>query len=397
MSYNLEPHAKSSILIHIDSRDFTTSYSDITTHGHYILKDKIIIPSNQSALISLNSATIPYSFYNIRLGINDAISFKLFNNNTTEYGYNRYIIPAGNYSAFSLANNIKSNLTTLINDTGLYGNSDLTGVPNVITSLKIKDFVMNFLPDQQKYNFNYKQFIGTDTLTLTFLFNDNESDANVEIGFPDNNIDILSDTILGAQSINVIDINGSVHGVMLRSSLTSNNIIDSQNSNLSNIIARIPIQVQSGGIIFFNPRDAKFKALVKLPDIDSITLLLSDERNRPIDLNGLHFQASIQIDFIYDVKQIVPSNNRRFEDQQGIIDIENQRAESSKQAREAIANGRAEIIRNSVGELIVVEKKSDIKKRQLQIKQLKILKDQSIRSAKITQKLMNKKDNTDLS
>ena len=184
---------------------------------------------------------------------------------------------------------------------------------------------------------------------------------------------------------------------MLRSSLTSNNIIDSQNSNLSNIIARIPIQVQSGGIIFFNPRDAKFKALVKLPDIDSITLLLSDERNRPIDLNGLHFQASIQIDFIYDVKQIVPSNNRRFEDQQGIIDIENQRAESSKQAREAIANGRAEIIRNSVGELIVVEKKSDIKKRQLQIKQLKILKDQSIRSAKITQKLMNKKDNTDLS
>ena len=397
MSYNLEPHAKSSILIHIDSRDFTTSYSGITTHGHYILKDKIIIPSNQSALISLNSATIPYSFYNIRLGINDAISFKLFNNNTTEYGYNRYIIPAGNYSAFSLANNIKSNLTTLINDTGLFDNSDLTGVPNIITSLKIKDFVMNFLPDQQKYNFNYKQFIETDTLTLTFLFNDNESDANVEIGFPDNNIDILSDTILGTQSINVIDINGSVHGVMLRSSLTSNNIIDSQNSNLSNIIARIPIQVQSGGIIFFNPRDAKFKALVKLPDIDSITLLLSDERNRPIDLNGLHFQASIQIDFIYDVKQIVPSNNRRFEDQQGIIDIENQRAESSKQAREAIANGRAEIIRNSVGELIVVEKKSDIKKRQLQIKQLKILKDQSIRSAKITQKLMNKKDNTDLS
>ena len=348
------------------------------------MKDKIIIPPNQSALVSLNSATIPYSFYNIRTDINDSISFKLVNNsNIAEFGYNRLTIPSGNYSAFSLANLIKSNLPTLINDVGLFDNPELTGVANVINNLKIKDFSQDYLPSQQKYKYNFKQFSGSNTITMTFLFDDNIKDANVELGFPDNDIDIISDTIDGTQSQNCIDINGSIHGVMIRSSLTSNNIIDSQNSNLSNIIARIPIQVNSGGIIFFNPRDSVFKALVKLPDIDNIELRLTDERNRELNLNGLHYQVSIQIDFVYDEKQIMPvnANNRRLEDQQKIISRENELYEQSSRVRRAISEGRAEVIRNAVGEQIVIEKKSDVAKFNKQQKQLEILRQQAIRKA----------------
>ena len=116
MSYQLQAHAQDSKLIHLDSRD-ATSYlqSGHTSYFTYHLKEKIVIPSNQMCLVSLNSATIPYSFYNIRTEVNDRIEIAVRNADGSNTGYGVYIIPSGNYSAFSLAKHIKDNLhqTTL--------------------------------------------------------------------------------------------------------------------------------------------------------------------------------------------------------------------------------------------------------------------------------------------
>ena len=87
MSYQLQVNAEPSKILYIDSRDATSYLSqrtfiddngnEITTNNtsyfQYQLTEKIEVPLNQRALISLNSATIPYSFYNIRNGINNKL------------------------------------------------------------------------------------------------------------------------------------------------------------------------------------------------------------------------------------------------------------------------------------------------------------------------------------
>ena len=78
MSYQLQANAMSSKILYLDSRDADTYLqSDLTSYFNYILKENIEVPLNQRALISLNSATIPYSFYNIRNDINNKLKIQL--------------------------------------------------------------------------------------------------------------------------------------------------------------------------------------------------------------------------------------------------------------------------------------------------------------------------------
>ena len=78
------------------NNDGTTS--SLNCYFQYILKESIEIPLNQRAVISLNSATVPYSFYNIRQDVNDTIDIKI---TTTTTGFNYtptpLILPDGNY------------------------------------------------------------------------------------------------------------------------------------------------------------------------------------------------------------------------------------------------------------------------------------------------------------
>eukprot|EP01043_Picozoa_sp_COSAG02_P096452 COSAG02_NODE_32744_length_511_cov_1.024272_2_plen_89_part_01 len=55
----------------IDSKD-ATKHTD-TTHFTYVFNDNINIKKNEGVLVSLLQASVPYSFYNVREGINDKI------------------------------------------------------------------------------------------------------------------------------------------------------------------------------------------------------------------------------------------------------------------------------------------------------------------------------------
>ena len=261
MSYQLQSNSMSSKILYIDSRDADsylatkiendTSF-DLTSYFQYILKENIEVPLHQRALISLNSATIPYSFYNIRLGINDVLSAKATNTNSGLSLELEHTIPAGNYTALTLADNIKSFMNNTLQKSG---DEDLLS-------------------------------------------------PHIEMGFPavDVSFTTSSDDLL---STNVIDINGSIHGVYIRTNLVSTGTLDSQSKTFSNILARIPINVQSGGIIFAVPSNQTHKTLVDIRSINTLTIRLTDERNRILDLNGLHFQLSVLVDFINAEKPIV--------------------------------------------------------------------------------------------
>ena len=78
MSYELNTDITSKVF-YIDSRDATnylqtnTDGDNITSYFQYTLQQPILIPQGMYCLTYLHSATIPYSFYNIRTGVNDTL------------------------------------------------------------------------------------------------------------------------------------------------------------------------------------------------------------------------------------------------------------------------------------------------------------------------------------
>ena len=90
MSYSLEGHNEfPSKIIYLDSRDASSYLStnsagqNMNSYFQYDLQEKIRVPDNMNCLISLNGATIPYSFYNIRENVNDKIDFTITESGTT--------------------------------------------------------------------------------------------------------------------------------------------------------------------------------------------------------------------------------------------------------------------------------------------------------------------------
>jgi hypothetical protein len=301
MSYSLEGHNEfPSKIIYLDSRDAsiylaTNSTGDnLSSYFQYQLTEQIVIPEEMNCLISLNGATIPYSFYNIRDGVNDKIDFLVCENGTLNTGTATLKIPAGNYSAISLGNYLEDHIP----------NQVFTGTTYSF------NFTADYQPDSQKYQYNIAG-TGVDVdkvLYIQLLFNTGEnasSHARIELGFKERDVTIVAGSSAETRiSDNVIDINGSIHGVYIRTNLVSTGTLDSQNGTFSNILARIPIKVQSGGIIFSEPSNNTHKSLVDLNHIGVLTIRLTDERNRILDLNGLHFQLGIQIDFIKKIEPI---------------------------------------------------------------------------------------------
>ena len=283
MSYNLQGHTLPSKLLYIDSRDATNYLAtdllgnDLTSYFTYVLKENIEIPSNQRCLIALHSATIPYSFYNIRDGVNDLVKMTLGGSSKT------VDIPVGNYTALSLATFLETEFASLWGAT--------------LNSISI-----TFDPDTAKFSI----LINTDAeLSSSLEFSPTLASAHVELGFRPESIPMTTASDGGGKfnhsvtSQNVVDINGSIHGIYIRSNLVSKGTLDSQNGVLSNILARMPLNVQRGGILFWEPANATHKSVVDLRTINAITIRLTDERNRILDLNGLHFQICISVDFIY--------------------------------------------------------------------------------------------------
>ncbi len=312
MSYQLQVNANPSKILYVDSRDANTYLAqkevvdtegntftqDLTSYFQYQLTEKIEVPLNQRALISLNSATIPYSFYNFRVGINDKLTMEAqMSDGTTNNGV--LTIPAGNYTAYTLAELVEDFINTTMNVGSFNFRIDI-----------------DYDTDRQKFKYTLsKNDDATANLltTLQFTFSTNpEQTPHIELGFPqfiDVNITLPASTggqqsTISVFSSNVIDINGSIHGVYVRTNLVSNGTLDTQSGTFSNILSRIPINVGAGGIIFSTPNNATHRSVVDIRSIDVLTIRLTDERNRILDLNGLHFQIAISIDYLYSKKKL---------------------------------------------------------------------------------------------
>lgn len=271
MSYSLQTNTPPPVIIHLDSR-FATQYLETDTNGKpkstnfiYTLKEPMNVPDHMNLLVSLHTATIPYTFYNVRSGVNNVISFVA---DGTPYEIQ---LDEGNYSATGLASILKTNLDAV---------SGLTAT-------------IDYSRESMKFGFTL-----TGITSFKFDMSSTPNNGAELIGmYESDELVIPMDT--KTLTPKAIDLNDSIHGLYIRQNIATKGSLDNESGVFTNILARLPITTNAGGIIFFHPSSGDHETMVSVPVINTIGIRLTDDRNRAIDLNGHHFQMSIRISYIH--------------------------------------------------------------------------------------------------
>jgi len=270
-----------SFVLHIRSKDSEFSPSDLNSHLLVDLKERISIDRKTEEIhMIVESAEIPYSFYNVSSNVgNDTI---LFNTSTT------YTIPAQNYTATELAR-------------------VLTADDSFPCSVTYNKFTM-------KFTFT-NQAVGTTTLNWS------GSTANKLMGFgfgdeiPDTTLDSSGST---AVSTNVIDL-ASVHSLFIKSNTSGSNVFSTR-KGFSQIIQKISVDMNSGYIIYLNQNDHR-QSTILYNNVDFLDLRITDQNDNLVNMNGVNYEIGITF-YIYplqskkieqpiDTRRIVPVNQNR--------------------------------------------------------------------------------------
>lgn len=239
-----------SLQIYLNSRYATETVGGNTANCVYYLP-VIEIPDGHHIYLSLQNASIPYSFYSIT-------SF----DNTFSWGLvagavNTYYIQPGNY-----------NITQLIDVLAIAMGAGYTITYSSITS---KILITHATSNFTIYAGSFNHIIGfsktTNTTSVVNLLygrdcvNLNQIRAiNVEVNFPTYNINV-------AQAYN------------------------------QNIMATIPVYVAPFSIITYeNPNN--FRTNLYVNKLDQIQIRLLDNESRLIDLNGINYQMTLQLDCV---------------------------------------------------------------------------------------------------
>ena len=295
--YQLKEDLHSSKVIHLDSRFGTTFLQTgtdgkrLTTNYIYNLVEPLLVPDNQKILVSLYSATIPYSFYNLRTGVNDRFYVAYSTDSGDTYTDCFFDLTGGNYNAFELITEFNDQVATSGAIKRVVGETPDDTIKNQIT--------FNWSYDRKKLKYNV-YFVSSGAIDrIRFTFNNTDQTVANMFGFYDgDSVEVSFASATPTQSTKCVDLNDAIHGLYIRQNISTKGTMDNENGTFSNILARIPITTNAGGVIFHKPNEATHHNLVGLPAIDNIGCKLTDDRNRPIDLNGLDWQMALLISYV---------------------------------------------------------------------------------------------------
>jgi hypothetical protein len=82
------------------------------------------------------------------------------------------------------------------------------------------------------------------------------------------------------------------------SNFTDIQSLDSLTKRNTNVLAKIPIDVNSGGIIYYDRTQVSHEILFSSKYIQELSVELLDSFRRPVSLNGLNYSFSITIHII---------------------------------------------------------------------------------------------------
>lgn len=211
----------------------------------------LVLPRAKAIYISVQSASIPYSFYNVD-GFNDTLVYSLAG------GSNQVItIPQGNY-----------NTTTLRN----YLISVMSG-----------------------FNITYSSLNNTYTFTHSSSdFSFKSSSTCMEIlGFEENfQHDSTSKVLTSTCSINLF----TIRNIYIQSSNLMLSNINNATPNNCSILCSIPLTSGQFSVVnYFNTNNVKSR-IDSVRNFTSLQVSLTDQDGDILDLNGCHFSLTLQID-----------------------------------------------------------------------------------------------------
>jgi len=339
-----ETETSASRVLYINSKDATVFFNNNQSDFNFTLQEPIVVPEHHSMLMSVFSAEIPYSFYNFRVGVNCRLDYAVTAFNTpADYDANGFLdltpvaaqtllIPEGNYNAVELAKTISD---------------------GVVAAGPINPLECKF--DPVKLKFSFRCIIANIRVTLAMKNGAaTGEDMNEELGFDLINVDgdpfvelnaggtewfngfsnptlggggapvagAGTDTIRDGPFLttpayflyadDVVDVTNSIRSLFLRTNLSTTSVLDSHiGGGFSNILTRVPINAEPGGIIKIEPTNGDVhKLLLKVKSITDISITLTNQKNQVINLNGLTFDISLKLEFIAD-KELQPEPNRR--------------------------------------------------------------------------------------
>jgi len=342
-----EIETPASRVLYINSGDATTIYGNLSTDFDFSLEEPIIVPDEHLILLSLYSAEVPYSFYNFDGGVNTRLSIYITTYGTcADYtagglidefgaGFSNIDVPEGNYNAVQFANQLTSQLgvaTVTWNPITLKFSFVVTAANTRLTiaiSGSNPFFIvgaqqfgycfdeLGFVADNRDPALNGDLYVGYNggALWESGYSNPNPGVAGPGIDDPTTGSPFGVATPLAAR--NVGDVSASIRSLFLRTNLSTNSVLDSNvGGGFSNILARIPINDESGGTIRVEPANGSIhKLLLKLKTITNVSVRLTTQRNTTIDLNGLNFDFSLKMDFINEreLKGLRPSIRELFD------------------------------------------------------------------------------------
>jgi len=272
VGYHVNHRTQGSVVMYINSADAHTQHEN-TTHFSFSFKEAIHTRPGEGMLVSLHSASIPYSFYNIRAGVNNTLTL------IGGGGEFTITIPEGNYNVKSFATQV----TELV-------------LPNLTGG---QTFAMEFDAPSQK--FKYTLGAGSDLAMKT----GEDNSPFVEMGF--DREDTLLDANANALSTNIADINGSVHALYLRTNLPAKSVFESLSAGVSDVLDKISLNTNPGGIIVHEPANRGIETMLETNHVRGLTCRLTDDRNRVLNLNGLHFQFGLMFEFVQLLTPLPPT------------------------------------------------------------------------------------------
>jgi hypothetical protein len=343
-----ETETAASRVLYINSRDATVFYNNNQSDFVFTLQEPIVVPEHHSMLMSVYSAEIPYSFYNFRDGVNTRLDYAITPFGTpatydangfldlTVFGAQTLIIPEGNYNAVELADYLTTHvfsagpinplevlydpirlkfsfrcITPGLRVTLGLANGPATGTPDVPGDDMNEELGFDFI------NLLGDPFVEQDAAgllpwwygyTIPPVF---PPGAGTDVGVAG---PFTTDPEYFLFSDDVIDMTNSIRSLFIRTNLSTTSVLDSHiGGGFSNILTRIPINAEPGGIITIRPVDGNVhKLLLKLKAITDISITLTNQQNQVINLNGLTFDISLKLEFIAD-KDLAPGPNRRLD------------------------------------------------------------------------------------
>lgn len=239
-----------SIQIYLNSRYATEIIGDNIANSVYYLP-VIEIPDGHHIYLSLQNATIPYSFYSISTFDNTFI-FGLVGDPPTTY-----LVEPGNY-----------NIKQLLDVIRLAMGASYTITYNVITGKVLITHTTS----------NFTIYASTINHTLGFSKTSNTTST--------------ANSLNGRDCVNV----NQIRALNIEINFPTYNVNIAQAYN-QNILATIPVYVAPYSIITYqNPNN--FRTNLYVNKLDQIQIRILDNENRLVDMNGINYQMTLQLDCV---------------------------------------------------------------------------------------------------